>query len=378
MPVCLTLIDWLKPQASDPLGRWGAARSHIESGGSSGTVWILVALGLLCLVGVGILVAALSGARQQARRTRQFHARAKELGLSDKENRMLRALVRHAGLRQPMSVFTSADAFDRGGGLLLATDAMTQAPAPQREAAEAVLNRLREKLGFRRALAEPKPGEAIVGDVPANTLVHVFRPRLRDYLDARVADTVEDGAQLEVVTEELIPHEFGEEWEIRFSDGRLLWEMNASVTRHDGLRVFLKLAGTARSVNRRRFVRTPTNRPAYMTPFNFERRDADPDPPVFQPAALVEIAGPGLKLESLMDAGVGDKVLVGIQFGGGRVLQGQAAVRRAEVSDSGLVALAVEMLGLTTSEVAELARETNLAMTTRQMEFAPAEAQAEG
>ena len=92
------------------------------------------------------------------------------------------------------------------------------------------------------------------------------------------------------------------------------------------------------------------------------------------PAALIEIAGPGLRLESLMDADIGDKVLVGMQFADGRVLQGQATVRRAEASESGLVSLAVEMLGLTTSEVAELARETNLAMTAQQAEFAGATA----
>ena len=65
-----------------------------------------------------------------------------------------------------------------------------------------------------------------------------------------------------------------------------------------------------------------------------------------------------------------------MQFADGRVLQGQATVRRAEVSESGLVALAVELLGLTTSEVAELARETNLAMTANQAEFAETAAMA--
>jgi hypothetical protein len=104
--------------------------------------------------------------------------------------------------------------------------------------------------------------------------------------------------------------------------------------------------------------------------FNFERATDGPDPPLFMPAALVEIAGPGLKVESLLEAGVGDKVLVGMQFSPGRVLQGQATIRRTEVSESGLVALAMEMMGLTTSEVAELARETNLAMTAQQVEFA--------
>ena len=152
--------------------------------------------------------------------------------------------------------------------------------------------------------------------------------------------------------------------------------MNASVTRHDGLRVFLKLAGTARSVNRRRFARAPTSRAAYVASFNFEQAGSEPNPPVFMPAALVEIAGPGLKLESLLEAGVGDKVLVGMQFGSGRVVQGQATVRRSEVSESGLVALAMEMMGLTTSEVAELARETNLAMTAQQAALAGAAATA--
>ena len=85
---------------------------------------------------------------------------------------------------EQLSVFTIAASFDHGANRLLEAGPLAQAPEQQRADAAAVVARLREKLGFQTDGNRPRSGEAVIGQVPANTLVHIFRPRYKDYLDA--------------------------------------------------------------------------------------------------------------------------------------------------------------------------------------------------
>lgn len=374
------MIDRLQPHARglSPLEKWDAAGRSLGGGVGGARFWILVVLGLLCMVGLGILVSVLAGMHKKVKQRRAFQARASAVGLNDREKAMLQGLARRSGLKQPASIFTMTAAFDEAAGRLLEGQAVGS--DEQRSETSALVARLREKLGFDAPSANPKPKAAAVstpavaGKIPVGTMAHIYRPRYQDNIDAVIAETPDGSSDIEVVTEVLSQHERGEEWEIRFSDDNVLWEVNASVVSHDGNRVSLKPVGAARSINRRRFARAPTNRPAFIAPFMFGKDEAEIGPPAFLPAAVVEIAGPGLKLETPFEAEVGDRVLVGMQLADGRVLQGQGTVRRAGEGVDGLASVVVELTGLTTEEVAELARETNLAMKASEADPPAAEA----
>jgi hypothetical protein len=73
------------------------------------------------------------------------------------------------------------------------------------------------------------------------------------------------------------------------------------------------------------------------------------------------VGGPGVRLETSLRVEEGDRVLVTLKFRDGWTLQGIGRVRRATLGDDGVSRIAVELVGLTQSELVELMRETKRA-----------------
>ncbi|KPK85891.1 MAG: hypothetical protein AMJ81_02445 [Phycisphaerae bacterium SM23_33] len=350
--------------------KWRAAQSPF-SGHADLRAWLILILALLgILAAAALAMLAYSHFRQRMHR-REFHGHAEELGLSGTERRLLLALAKASGLKRPSSVFTMAGAFERGASRLLESKRLAAMPDQQRQEAVALLGRLREKLGFENAPESREATSISFGSVAAGKVVSIFRRHLQDYFDAAVAASTPGGSGLEVKPERPIRCEPGETWQIRYDQEGLLWESDASVVKQARGRVILKLIGTARCINRRRFARTPTMKPAAVAVFPFLEGAADAGPQVFVPAAVTEIAGPGLRLEAPVEVRAGERVLLRVQSADGRTLQGLALVRRATPGANGMTDLAVEMVGLSTSEVAELIRETNRAIKPAEAEQAP-------
>jgi len=153
-----------------------------------------------------------------------------------------------------------------------------------------------------------------------------------------------------------------------------------------------------RFINRRRFLRVPVNRPAFIALFPFAKTAATesgsdkehPETeqnltavsdggwtgPKFIPAVVTELAGPGLRLEAPLEVKVGDRVLVvfkldeekdqdsALQESGGlqtsRIAQDIGEVRHTRAIQDGF-SVAVELVGLSESDVDELVRATNAA-----------------
>jgi hypothetical protein len=77
-------------------------------------------------------------------------------------------------------------------------------------------------------------------------------------------------------------------------------------------------------------------------------------------AVVVELGGPGMLLECDESAEVGTRLLMHVDLGAARVLQGVAVVKRCTRGEEGLYRTAVELVGLSPREISELVRETNL------------------
>lgn len=373
--------DWIKigafgPYFRDlnPLEKWGAARSPF-SGPGDASAWMVLGLALLGVLGAAVLAVVAYSQLRQRKHRRQFHGHAENLGLSGEERRLLLALSRASGLKRASSVFTMAGAFERGASRVLESKRLAAMPDQRRQEAVALLGRLREKLGFENTTEGRGATSVSFGNIAAGKVVSIFRRHLQDYFDAAVAASTPTGSGLEVKPERPVRCEPGETWQIRYDQGGLLWESDASVVKQVQDRVVLKLIGTARSINRRRFARTPTKKAASVALFPFLKDAGNAELPVFVPAELTEIAGPGLRLEAPLQVEAGERVLIRVKAAEGRTLQGMALVRRATAGTDGMTDLAAEMIGLSTSEVAELIRETNLATRTEEAEQVPVPAE---
>ena len=150
----------------------------------------------------------------------------------------------------------------------------------------------------------------------------------------------------------------GDIWSLQFAEEGLLWEFPGRVVAiTNETQLLVTPMGEARQTDRRRFVRVPVKRSAQIALFPFSTADAPAEAPRFVEARMVQLAGPGVVLETHMPANINDRVLVVLEMADKRV-EGVGVVRR-EGRGGADSTIAIELVGLNTAQVAQLARETN-------------------
>jgi len=350
----------------------------------SGTVLLGVAVvGLLAVVGgvVGILISRARAAKPSD--WTAFNAQAKEAGLSEEERSLLAVIARHAGVlggrRSGVAIFSSEEAFNRG---LAAMEAARRPNSPGGPVEGNVcsgcfhLFSLREKLGFVSVPGRAARSAIDLGPIAQGAVLQVVRQRSPENFQVMVAASSKTPAELTVRPETRIDCRRGEAWLVRYPQGGTLWEFNAWVVKHGRGEVVLRPAGGVRWINRRRFARVPTNKPAHIANFPFHRdwqrpapeegqgpegAPASPTLPEFVAGTVVEIGGPGMLIRAPLEVSVGQRVLVVVRLRPEKVVEGAAIVRRAQPEKNGIWMIAVELVGLNTAQVDDLTRETNLA-----------------
>ncbi len=348
------------PLALNPVEKFEAASEW--SGRSSGAGW----LGWL-LVAIVLAVAAAATAvmllrrRAAARLLRQLLERqARDMGLSEAERHVLTAIAGAVRRRDAAAVLTSALAFERGAAALLRSSRVTAMSPQRREAVTALTGSLRAKLGFDRPEAadevlthEPRP-QIAQGD----RLMVVHRGEVAAF-DVHVADTSPD----EMVVETAAPLDYrpDETWLVRYSRGGKLYEFDTRVLRREAGKVALSRGGRPRFINRRRFPRVPTRKPARVARFPFARGDMSLGADDFVAGELVEIGGTGVRIAAPIDVQRNERVLVTLELGPGNVVEGMGKVIRTDRDEEGPATVVVELLGLSGEEISKLAHETNVA-----------------
>jgi len=330
----------------------------------TGTWWAVTATILLVAAATVFLAAILVHRFHEAKRRKEFRQRAGDAGINPEEQKLLNHLANLAGLKQAGAVLDAPEAFERGADALLRSERVSALDEDLQARTRALVNTLREKLGF--ANSEPldlTAGAVWLGKIPMGTTIEVVRPSNTEPFRAVLAG--EEAVAEQIVLEPAVAMrcESNESWTLRYAEGGLLWEFDARVVRQEETgRVVMLPGGKVRCVNRRKFIRTPVDIPAFVAPFPFLRDAEDDGLPRFLPATLVEIAGPGLRIQAPLEIGMGERMLVGLRIDG-RVMQALGITRRpAVLNDQGIPEVVVELVGLTAPEVSELVRVTNAAV----------------
>lgn len=324
-------------------------------------LWLLliVVIVVVLIVSVWALYNQVVGRRRRA--WQAFIQHADQLGLSDEERTLLHNIAGRASLDQIDLIFTSPDSFNAGLATLTTDNSVGLGQSLRMCGTCAYLQTLREKLGFQAPIETGKVSAVNLGKVPDGTVLTVMRQRSPENFQAAVASSDPATGELIVQPENNIAGHVGDSWLIRFPEGGILWEFNAWVVRTQDAQAVLKPSGGLRWINRRKFIRTSTNRPAHVAAFPFDLED-QAQVPQFVAGTLLEIAGPGLLLRAPIDVSAGERVLVVVELHRNKRIEGMGMVRRAAVdSEDGETTIAVELINLTTTEVAQLARETNQA-----------------
>jgi hypothetical protein len=392
--------------ALTPAEKWQAIRG-LGSGFSGEQAFILLC-GAALFVLTALLIAVSYNRRKKDRRAtgELFNTYADERGLSGRERHILLEIATRARLKRNESIFTLADTFNEGAAKAT-EDALASQGQRRGRHLGAELAALRKKLGFERRISD-LPGSHMKSSKPGSRQIPVGKelqiiPRDNHELDG-IEATVIKNDEIELAVKLATPLEAdpGDLCRVHYYFRGSVWEFNASVISCHGGILVLTHSYDVRFVNRRRFLRVPVSKPGFIASFPFARtfpassNDAEWTkhdsmgavsvawgPPEFIPGVVTELAGPGLRIEAPLEVNVGDRVAVVIKLSEepasrqqdastrsapvqkskrteAKVVEAVGEVRHVKATENGF-SMAVELTGLSDSNVNELVRETNSA-----------------
>jgi len=385
--------------ALTPVQRWAAAREF--NGNFMAERWfILIGVIIIVILTVLLFLVSFNRIRQQRKGSaRLFAEYAGKSGLTFPERQTLLNIANKAELKRNESIFTLASAFDRGVAKIKESLVGRQR-AEENKQLKTVLSSLREKLGFikRPSYSKGTTNESLSSrQIPVGKAVHMTCRKARDNGDIEATIAKNSDTELAVRLSKPIEIIFGEFWCVRYYFGSSVWEFDTSAVSYNGDMLILNHSDNIRFINRRRFLRVPVQMPAFIARFPFEKSSiknshssevvpaVKPDlaessaatwgPPEFVPAVVTELAGPGLRIESSLEVKTGERILIvfnlaqqqdsiraskGKSPAGLQILENIGEVRRTKPTQNGL-SIAVELTGLSDSNIDELIRATNAA-----------------
>jgi len=382
--------------ALTPAERWQAARNFDNAVSVQEWVYMVGAAALLVLVATALFLFLRHRARCDTDSRNNFVELAGKRGLSSRESRVLIYVAKLAGLKDHSTIFTMRKAFDIGAQKLV-REASSGMNAERIKQLAKELNWLREKLGFQERFAGSANGSTVghkpsSKEIPEGKTLNITRRTNRDVddIEAIVVNNSEEGITVRLPIEVNSPPD--EQWQVRYFYGASVWEFDVTVISNDGDILVLGHTEDIRFINRRRFIRVPVNRKAYVASFPFEKRVVADSatgslPPVgvfgekitlpqFTLSVLKELAGPGLRIESPLELKVGQRVAVVFELESQlkhevhrgqssdgpavRIAEGLGEVRHVKVIEDGF-SVAVELVGLSDADINELTRATNVA-----------------
>jgi len=383
--------------ALTPVERWEAAR-RFSSNSTVERPFIFIGVIAIIALAVVFFMISFNRTRQMKKvADSRFAEYSRKIGLSGRERQILFDISNKAGLKQKDSIFTLDTAFNRGvAKIKKVLEGGQETKANNRLKSE--LTVIREKLGFQKASAgsTAKLKKLSSRQIPIGKKLLITRRKGQDTGDIESTVTQNTDTKLAVELTTPVKITFGEYWCVRYHFGVSVWEFDTSVVSYDGRTLVLNHSNDIRFINRRRFVRVPVRKPAFIARFPFARTASDGNKeaavnqnsgitsfrtlrlPEFVPGVVTELAGPGLRIESTLEVRTGQRVLVvfglddeqesnSIVTSGGsnsaisKIVEDIGEVRHTREIKNGL-SIAVELTGLSDADIDDLIRATNAAM----------------
>jgi len=386
--------------ALTPEERWGAAREFAFD--FTFERWmILVGMIAMIVLGALFLWGGFSWAKEKKKAFgKSFVDNARALGLTGRESQLLTIAADRAGLKRAESIFTMDTAFERGTAKVIEDGLGGEQSAEKSEQMKIEFSFLREKLGFGKRLGSSAGAKKLSSrQIPVGKTLYITRRKARDSDDIESTVVKNSATELVIKVSKPVGVTFGETWCVRYYSGVSVWEFDTAVVSCDGGILALNHSERVRFINRRRFLRVPVRRRAFIAQFPFartvveqsaqkkEQGKVDQDlsgasgrmwgPPEFVPAVVTEFAGPGLRMESALEVKVGQRVLVvfsldeedgrdsarapeGDKTAAPKIVEDIGEVRHSRAAENGF-SIAVELTGLSDSDVDELILASNTA-----------------
>lgn len=328
--------------------------------------WIL--LGVLGSVFLVLLVTLVRNSVVARRSWGEFMAETDGLGLGDEEMRVLGHMARALPSGRPTSLLHNSELFNQAQKLIEADRTFRKLPPSLQDDARSTLDRLRSKLGF------PLPGAADTApttsrQLTAGTYLSLCPGPGISPVEVLLAENTPQTLVTEPISglesEEL---EQGQALTVLFSHEGTYWQFPAVVQAVANGDIYVSHSEEMRKADRRRYQRIPTNLRAKVAGFQFVHEASETEGPEFHDARLLEIAGPGLLLQTELGVNAGQKILVSVCLSKQRTVEAMGIVRRVSPNhQEGGNNIGVELVGLTGPELAIMIQETTNAKQEQQM-----------
>ncbi|MBP8604262.1 MAG: hypothetical protein KBI46_00285 [Phycisphaerae bacterium] len=353
-----------------PLERWDALTKYHSSPAASQRLLMISAAAVGAVIAAAVIWNWLN--RQSAAKTdnRRFDDYAGKKQLTDQQKQLLLRVVRKAELKQKESIFTLPDVFDQTVAGIIEQIRQTKGISEALRLEEQ-FSSLREKLDFRQTAPDRQMTAAAQDSrqIPVKKKLYIRRnPRMSGELEATVIDNSPAGITIRFPEPAEIV--FGQPWTCRYYTGGFVAEFQTVPVQCRGTVVVLRHSDKVRLVNRRRFVRVPVRKAAFVAdcslgrspfvPRQMSRRkitaldpvsglsQTDFEPPQFVPATVTELGGLGVRFETSLNVQAGDRIVLVLRLeetempmeyqqppGGEKGIAGIARVVRAQRKESG-------------------------------------------
>jgi hypothetical protein len=320
--------------------------------------WSVIALLLLLLLAVRRM--RLEKERQAMER--RFVAEADRLRLTAEEREIVEAVAARAGLKRKDSIFTLNESFDNGLAQLMQEVFAAGRNLVERKKLHGMIFSIKEKLGFiKSAGPDNRTGrQQSSRQIPLGTVVQISPAASRS--SARIPAEVIQNDCYELLLRPELPLlcKPGDMWKVEYFKAAMTWEFEAITMACTEKGLALNHSERIRFLNRRRFTRVATRRPARIAAFSIftETENSAKMGIDLVPAELTEIAGPGLRLKTTLKTSLNQRVLVQFELEPGCLIQDFALVRDVREGAGGR-SIIVEMIGVDNKAVDELVRLTN-------------------
>ena len=393
-----------------PVEKWNAVRQLDTSVMTER--WFILA-GLVTIIILTLLLIAVSYHRRMEERrisNRRFFEQADKLGLTRMERQILQDIASRVDLRTNVSIFSMIEAFDRGVSRIIEdTLALQGIEASKRLSPD--VSALRQKLGFEKqsatSLGSAKQSSRPTSrQIPTGKKLYLTYPDANDLVNIDSVLIKNDNVNLTIKLDMPLQRRSGEICCVRYCFGGSVWEFDSTVVSYQDNMVILTHSDNVRFINRRRFLRVPVSKPAFITHFPFLRtvpansgdkvsgktdlNDADENvwgTLDLVPAVVTELAGPGLRIEAPLEVTIGERILIIFQLNEEshqeyptpddentrqsiteqkkittpfKIVEDIGEIRHTEAIEDGF-STGLELTGLSDSDVNELIRATNAA-----------------
>lgn len=323
--------------------------------------WSMIVLLLMLLVAVRR--ARLE--RQHQKVEEEFEQKADQLKLTAEEREAVEMIARYARVKHKTMIFKVRDAFDDGLAQLMQEVFTAGQNLVERKKLHSMIFSIKQKLGYAHhiplhSLNNRSSKEQTSRQIPKGTLVTISLMQSRTA--ATMTAEVIQNDEYEFLLRPEIPVlcKPGDIWNVQYHKAALTWEFEAITMACSEKGLALNHSERIRFLNRRRFTRVATKKPAQIASFPIFQDLPQPGHMhvKFVSAELTEIAGPGLRIRTDLPLQFRQRVLVQFELEPGRMIQDIGEVR--DIRDTGISrSVIVELIGLDNAAVNELVKVTN-------------------